>query len=124
MLFRDGLLEYRCKCSGQTIGETSLKILVPRITDTTKRKDLLEFANRVLQKWFRLPFSDHPKITSCRVLSISDSMGATSRHGLLDVSPDDAAVRVIRKLNGAFLCGKRVGVKHYDDAVARAIARP
>ena len=98
-----------------------MKILVPRITDATKKKDLLEFANRVLQKWFRLPFSDHPKISSCRVLTISDSMGVTSRHGLLDVSPDDAAVRVIRKLNGAFLGGKRVGVEHYDDATARAI---
>jgi hypothetical protein len=121
ILFGDGLLSYRCECSGQKIGETTLKILVPRITDATKKKDLLEFANRVLQKWFRLPFSDYPKISSCRVLTISDSMGVTSRHGLLDVSPDDAAVRVIRKLNGAFLGGKRVGVKHYDDAAARAI---
>ncbi|MEZ5586485.1 MAG: hypothetical protein R3E46_05390 [Sedimenticolaceae bacterium] len=100
-----------------------MKILVPRITDATKKKDLIEFANSVLQKWFRFPFSDHPKINSCRVLTISDSMGVTLRHGLLDVSPDDAAVRVIRKLNGAFLGGKRVGVKHYDDAVARAIGR-
>ena len=101
-----------------------MKILVPRITDATKRNDLREFANRVLQKWFRLPFSDKPKIASCRILSISDSMGVTQRHGLLDVTPDDAAIRIVRKLNGGFLCGKRVGVKHYDDAVARAIARP
>jgi hypothetical protein len=100
-----------------------MKILVPRITDVTKRKDLQEFANRVLQKWFRLPFSEHPKITSCRILSIEDAMGVNRRHGLLDVTPDDAAIKIIRKLNGAFLCGKRVGVKHFDDAAARAIAR-
>ena len=101
-----------------------MQILVPRITDATTRKDLRAFANRVLQKWFRLPFSGQPKITSCRILSIEDSMGVIRRHGLLDVAPDDAAVRIVRKLNGAFLCGKRVGVKHYDAAAARANAHP
>ncbi len=101
-----------------------MKLLVPRITDATSRRDLHEFANKVLKKWLRLPFSDSPKIASCRILSISDSMGVTQRHGLIDVTPDDAAKKIIRKLNGAFLCGKRVGVKHYDDAAARAIARP
>jgi len=100
-----------------------MKILVPRITDATKRKDLREFANRVLLKWLRLPFSDHAMINSCRILSIEDSMGVTLRYGVLDVTPDDAAKRIIRKLNGAFLCGKRVGVKHYDAATARSIAR-
>jgi RNA recognition motif-containing protein len=100
-----------------------MKILVPRITDATKRKDLLEFANRVLQKWFRLPFSDRTMISSCRILAVEDSMGVTRRYGVLDVTPDDAATRVIRKLNGAMLCGKRVGVKHYDAAAARTIAQ-
>lgn len=99
-----------------------MKILIPRITDATTRKDLREFANRVLQKWFRLPFSDHPTITSCQILAISNSMGVTQRHGLLDVSPDDAAAKIIRTLNGAFLRGKRVGVRQYDNAAARAIA--
>jgi len=100
-----------------------MKILVPRITDATKRKDLQAFANRVLLKWFRLPFSDRPIITSCKILLVKDSMGVTQRHGLLDVTPDDAATKVIRKLNGAYLCGKRVGVTHYDAAAARTIAR-
>ena len=100
-----------------------MKILVPRITDATTRKDLREFANRILEKWFRLPFSAHSTIVSCQILSISDSMKVTLRHGLIDVTPDDAAIRIIRKLNGALLCGKRVGVKHYDAATARAIAR-
>jgi hypothetical protein len=101
------------------MGENAMKLLVPRITDATTRKDLREFANRVLDAWFRLPFSERPKIVSCRILLISDSTGFEQRHGLLDVTPDDAATKIIRKLNGAFLRGKRVGVKRYDSASAR-----
>jgi hypothetical protein len=100
-----------------------MKLLVPRITDATTRKDLREFANRVVGSWFRWPFSERPKIVSCRILSIPDSIGIEQRHGLLDVTPDDVAIKIIRKLNGAFLRGKRVGVKRYDDAAVRAIAR-
>lgn len=100
-----------------------MKLLVPRVAQATTRKDLREFANSVLQTWFRLPFFERPRILSCRILSVSDSMGVTQRHGLLDVTPDDAALRVIRKLNGALLCGKRVGVRHYTVASARAIGR-
>ena len=40
-------------------------------------------------------------------------MGVTERHGLVEVTPDDAALRVIKKLNGAYLKTKRVGVKKY-----------
>lgn len=90
-----------------------MKLLIPRITDSTKQKDLREFANRVLEKFFRFPFSAEPRIISCRIISICDSMGVTQRHGLIDVTPDDAAQRVIRKLNGAYLKEKRVGVKPY-----------
>ena len=105
-------------CKGR---ETLVKILIPRINSTTTRKDPHEFANRILHKWFRLPFSGHPQIIACRILSIEDSAGVVLRHGMLDVTPDDAAMRVIRKLNGASLCGKRVGVKRYDAAASRAI---
>ncbi len=96
-----------------------MKLLVPRITDATTRKDLREFANRVLEAWFRLPFSERPRIISCRILLIADSTGFEQRHGLLDVTPDGAARKIIRKLNGALLRGKRVGVKRYDSASAR-----
>ena len=88
-------------------------LLVPRITDKTRQKDLQEFVNRVLEKWFRMPFSARPRIVSCRILSETDSMGVTERHGLINVTPDDAALRVIKKLNGAYLKTKRVGVKQY-----------
>ena len=88
-------------------------LLVPRITDKTRQKDLKEFVNRVLEKWFRMPFSARPRIVSCRILSETDSMGVTERHGLINVTPDDAALRVIKKLNGAYLKTKRVGVKQY-----------
>jgi len=99
-----------------------MKILIPRINDATTRKDLREFANRVLQKWFRWPFSDNPMITQCEIISVSNSMGVVQRHGLLEVTPDDAAVRIIRRLNGASLRGKRVGVKPYSSDIAREMA--
>lgn len=90
-----------------------MNLFIPRITDSTTRKDLSSFANRVLAKWFRLPFSAQPQIVSCRILSITNSMGVTQRHGLIRVTPDDAALKIIRKLNGRYLNGKRVGVKPY-----------
>ena len=90
-----------------------MQLIVPRITDVTRRKDLKEFVNRVLQKWFRMPFSARPRIVSCRIMSVSDSMGVTERHGLVDITPDNAALRVVQKLNGAYLKTKRVGIKKY-----------
>ena len=96
-----------------------MKLLVPRITERTTKKDLREFANRVHEAWFRLPVSEPARIVSCRILLASDSMGVEQRHGLIDVTPDDAANKIIRKLNGAFLRGKRVGVKRYDGAATR-----
>ena len=90
-----------------------MQLIVPRINDATRRKDLKEFVNRVLEKWFRMPFSAPPRIVSCRILSVSDSMGVIERHGLVDVTPDDAALRVIKKLDGAYLKTKRVGIKKY-----------
>ena len=91
-----------------------MHIIIPRITDSTKRKDLRDFVNRVLEKIFRLPFSSKPEIVSCRILAISDNRGIMQRHGLINVTPDDAAIRIIRKLNGAYLKEKRVAVKKYE----------
>jgi len=71
-----------------------VQLIVPRIADATRQKDLKEFVNRVLEKWFRMPFSAPPRIVSCRIMSVSDSMGLTERHGLVDITPDDAALRV------------------------------
>lgn len=90
-----------------------MNIIIPRITESTTRKDLRNFVNQVLEKWFRLPFSVQPQIVRCRILSITNSMGVIQRHGLINVTPDDAALKIIRKLNGAYLNEKRVGVKQY-----------
>jgi hypothetical protein len=46
-------------------------------------------------------------------MPVTNSMGVVQRHGLINVTPDDAALRIIRKLNGEYLKGKRVGVKRY-----------
>ena len=91
-----------------------MRIIITRITDSTKHTDLREFVNRVLERIFRLPFSAQPEIVSCRILAISDNRGIMQRHGVINVTPDDAALRIIRKLNGAYLREKRVAVKKYE----------
>ena len=93
-----------------------MQLIVPRITNATRQKDLKEFVNRILEKWIRMPFSAPPRIVSCHIMSVSDSMGVTERHGLVDITPDDAALRVVKKLNGAYLKNKRVGIKKYHRA--------
>ena len=100
-----------------------MNIIIPRITEKTDRKDLRSFVNRVLEKWFRLPFSAHPKIVRCRIISVDDRTGVTQRHGIINVTPDDAALRIIRKLNGEHLNGKRVGVKRYDLSIEKSLDR-
>lgn len=100
-----------------------MDIIIPRVTEKTTRKDLRGFANRVLEKWFRLPFSAHPQIVRCRILSVTDRAGITQRHGILNVTPDDAAMRIIQKLNGTHLNEKRVGVKRYDLSVEKSLDR-
>ena len=100
-----------------------MKLLVPRVTDATTKKDLRECAHRVLEAWLHLLFSGRPESISCRIVPIRDSMGTKQRHGFLDVTPDDAAVKLIRKLSGAFLRAKRVGVDWNDEPSARAIVR-
>ena len=101
-----------------------MKLLIPRITDATTRKDMRDFVNRVLEKWFRLPFSSQPRIVGCKIISITSSMGVVQRHGLINVSPDDAALRIIRKLNGEYLKGKRVGVTQYHGIPEDSSAHP
>jgi hypothetical protein len=61
----------------------------------------------------RKPLSARPGSVSCRILSQTGREGFTERHGLINVSPDDAALRVIKKLNGACPKTKRVGVSKY-----------
>ena len=90
-----------------------MNIIIPGIAGKTNRKDLRNFVNRILEKWFRLPFSAHPQIVRCRILSVTDSAGVTKRHGIINVAPDDAAMRVIQILNGKYLNEKRAGVKRY-----------
>ena len=95
------------------VEEVNMKLIIPRISDSTKRRDISDFVNTVLEKIFRLPFSASPKIVSCRVLTESIGVGIIQRSGFIDVTPDDAGLRVIRKLNGKILRGKKVAVKEY-----------
>jgi hypothetical protein len=98
-----------------------MKLIIPRITDSTTRKDLRDFIELVLERLFRFPFSARPRIVSCRILSITDRVGMIQHHGMLSVTPDDAALRIIKKLNGKYLKGKRVGVKQYDLTIKQAV---
>ena len=56
-------------------------------------------------------------------LSVTDNVGVIRRHGIINVTPDDAAMRVIQKLNGKYLNEKRVGVKRYDLTIEKSLDR-
>jgi hypothetical protein len=92
-----------------------MKLLIPGIAKTTTRSDIRDFVNRGFVKWFRLPFTPQPKIVSCKIISNTNSIGVIQRHGIINVLPDDVAAKIIRRLNGEYLSGKRVGVKQYSD---------
>jgi len=57
----------------------------------------------------------------CRILSISNSMGVSGCHGLVGVAPDDAVMRVIKELNGAYLQTRRIGVKKVPSRHLRSL---
>ncbi len=67
-------------------------VIIPRITASTTRKDLRTFVGQFLDKRLRLPFSAKPQIVACNILSITNGYGVTQRHGLINVTPDDAAL--------------------------------
>ena len=48
-------------------------------------------------------------------------MGVFQRHGLINVLPDDAALRIIRKLKGEYLKEKHVGIKQYYGSLNEAV---
>lgn len=91
-----------------------MKIIIPRVSDATTQRAMRSFINTALQAWFRLPFSSPPTIVSCRIIAITNRAGTKQRHGVINVIPDDAARRIIRKLNGERLMGKRVAVTQFD----------
>ena len=49
--------------------------------------------------------------------------GVALLHGVINVTPDDAALMIIRKLNGKYLNEKRVGVKRYDLSIEKSLDR-
>ena len=91
-----------------------MQILIAQISRSTSRRNMKDFVYGVMGQWFRLPFSAQPIMISCRILSIRKEAGFSSRYGLINVVPDHAALRVIRKLNGKYLGGKRVSVERYQ----------
>ena len=97
-----------------------MQILIAQISRSTTRRNMKDFVHRVMGQWFRLPFSAQPIMISCRIMSIRNEAGFALRHGLINVMPDDAALRVIRKLNGKCLGGKRVSVERYQGKPAES----
>ena len=91
-----------------------MQILIAQISRSTSRRNMKDFVYGVMGQWFRLPFSAQPIMISCRILSIRREAGFSLRCGLINVVPDHAALRVIRKLNGKYLGGKRVSVARYQ----------
>lgn len=63
---------------------------------------------------FRLPFlGKQPQIHSCEIIEIKALRGVADRHGLVSITPEKEALKVIRRLNGKQINGKPIIVRQY-----------
>lgn len=92
----------------------NMKIFIPRLPSHTSQKDLWNFVNAGMGSRFRLPFLvKQSQICSCEILWIKDRQGVAEHHGLVNITPETEAIKVIRRLNGKPINGKPVIVRRY-----------
>lgn len=86
-------------------------VFVRNLPEDTTRQDIIDFIMPAVRGGL---FRARGKITSIDVLVIRDSNTKLMEyHGLVHIAPDAVAQRVIRKLHGQHLKGKRVALREY-----------
>ncbi len=91
-----------------------MKIFIPRVPNTVTPNDLRAFSINILEKKFRIPFTDHPDIMSCDILRIRDvQLGLIEHHGLISIRPDSAGQWFIRNLKSHRLHNKLIYARRY-----------
>jgi RNA recognition motif-containing protein len=94
-----------------------MKIFVRRIPRDTTKKELIDFVLGPFVKKSWLSFKAvNPDLLACQIIKVTDQdTGVVEYHGILRVSPDDAAEKMIRRLNGQPLKQIKVAVRRYFD---------
>ncbi|MEI6414704.1 MAG: hypothetical protein WCP34_10665 [Pseudomonadota bacterium] len=78
-----------------------MKIFVQRIPEDTSEQALTRFVLEPFSKRSLFSFGAKPEVLSCEIIRVTDlDSNQVEYHGILRVSPDDAAAKVIKKLNG------------------------
>jgi RNA recognition motif-containing protein len=86
-------------------------VFLRNIPDDTARQDIIDFVMPAVRGGL---FRAKGKITSIDILAIKDGdTGSMEYHGLVYISPDEAGLRAIKKLNGQPFKGRRLTVREY-----------
>lgn len=91
------------------------------IPPTTRKIDLIEFITpafnfNFVDKFFRSPGA----IVDIKLVNLLDKEKNTLNvHGLVRINPDDAAERVIKRLNRKTVNGRRISVREYQARSAK-----
>lgn len=68
-----------------------MDIFLSRLSSQTTLSQLETTVLSIISKKFRLPFTDSPKLSSCKMMEIQDEHGGTEYHGRCSIKPDNVA---------------------------------
>lgn len=93
-----------------------MKILIAHIPSRIERQDLMDLVeNSVRSTWLSF-IRRNGTVTKCKMVRILDlDTGGVEHHGLIDIFPERAAEKAIRRLNNKFLKGHRLTVRRWVD---------
>ncbi len=90
-----------------------MKLIILRVPKKTTPTDVKRFVREGIRTRIPIPFTNQPRVVSAEVVVIRDDRGRADYHGMVTVLPDSSARRLIRKLNGMDLNGKKVMVREF-----------
>jgi hypothetical protein len=86
-------------------------VFLRNLPDDTTRQEIIDFVTPALKGGL---FRARGLVTSLDILAIRDnSTRLMEYHGLVHVEPDEAGLRLIRKLHGRLFKGRRMTVREY-----------
>lgn len=96
-------------------------VFIRLLPESVTQNDLRKFVGKAIRSPWQSLFFPSSRICSTEIRKLSNIMNhSVEYHGLVDIEPAKAAVKVIRKLNRTPLKGKEVEVrKYYQRSVLR-----
>ncbi|MEO1889479.1 MAG: hypothetical protein ABGX33_06150 [Cycloclasticus sp.] len=90
-----------------------MDVFLSRLSYLTTPHELETLVQSILSKKFHIPFTDEYELVRCTVLEIQDDNGNIECHGLLKISPDNAAQWFIKNSHEEKMHGKRLLAHKY-----------